>query len=92
VRIGVPELHPSRHTDAARIGQTFKPRGNVYPVTEYVAVLNNDIAHGDAQALTGAIMSRPLFRETPVWRSSWSVEFTSRLTDGVEASVCGCSI
>src|SRR5262249_1227965 len=29
-------LHPSGHTDAARIGQGFQPRGNIYPVAENI--------------------------------------------------------
>jgi hypothetical protein len=43
-------LHPRRDADPAWIGQPFEPGRDVHPVTENVAVLDNDITHIEADA------------------------------------------
>src|SRR5215472_18348922 len=36
--------------DAARLGERFEPRSNIYPIAKYIAVLDNDVALMDADA------------------------------------------
>ena len=49
--------HPA-DADAARLGQTLEAGGEVDPVTEDVAVVNNDVALVDAETELYALISR----------------------------------
>jgi len=51
-------LHSRRQADAAGLGQPFKPRSDVHPVAEDVAVLDHDVAHVDTNAELNAPLGR----------------------------------
>ena len=43
-------MHPAGNADAAGLGQSFEPCGEVDPIAENVAVLDDDVALVDAKA------------------------------------------
>jgi hypothetical protein len=43
-------LNPRRYANSARIGQSFEPGGDIDPVAEDVAILDDDVALMDADA------------------------------------------
>src|SRR3974390_1887752 len=47
-----------RDADAARVGATFEPGGNIHAIPEYVAVLDDDITDMDANAEFDALVLR----------------------------------
>jgi hypothetical protein len=51
-------MHPTRDADAARIGQAFEAGGQIHPVAEYVALLDDDVADIDAHAKFDAALCR----------------------------------
>jgi hypothetical protein len=51
-------LHASRDADPAGLSQAFEARGNIDPVTENVAVLDDDIALVDADPQINAALGR----------------------------------
>jgi hypothetical protein len=51
-------LHPRRDADAAGVSQPFEPRGDIDPIAENVAVLDDDVADIDADAKFDALSGR----------------------------------
>jgi hypothetical protein len=47
-----------RDADAARLGNTFQPRSNIHTIPEYVAILDDNVAHMDANAEFDALVLR----------------------------------
>ena len=51
-------MNARRYADAARLGQRFEPRRDIDSIAKDVAVLDNDIALVDADAVLDAAVGR----------------------------------
>jgi len=51
-------LHPRRDANSARLGQAFEARGDIDAIAKDVAILDDNVAHIDADAQLDAAVGR----------------------------------